>query len=108
MMSEPLNYLRIGSCIFLMICIVQAFYYPFLSSPEITAEWWQVGSLAGIGYLFGLPVFLLAEYLFESSLFREIFAWIASLIWVGMFYLFFGVILRLLTKTHNKSPKPTQ
>lgn len=66
------------------ICVIQAMYFPFLQSPEVETEWWQVAALAAIGYMVGLPVVILQEYLPDD--YRELW-WVLLAVWVLIIFL---------------------
>ena len=82
--------LKMLICVFMGICIFQAAYYPFLMSPDIEILWWQIGILAGIGYIFALPIFLLVEFL--PSQYQFAF-WPLALVWLGLLYWVLGNIV---------------
>ena len=67
-------------------CIAQGFYYPILESPQTVVEWWQIGPLAGIGLIVGLPVFLVWESYFQDVQMSELALWVLTLVYASMIY----------------------
>jgi hypothetical protein len=55
--------------VLLGVCIIQAFYFPFMLSPE-SIKWWLFGLLASIGLLAGFPVQWTWEAFFSQLPFR--------------------------------------
>ena len=67
----------VALCFVLWLCILQSLYYPFLSdSPEV--EWWQLGPMAGVGFVLGIPVHLLWESYLKDGLYAESSFWLLS------------------------------
>ena len=67
----------VALCLVLWLCVVQSLYYPFLSdSPEL--EWWQLGPMAGVGFVLGIPVHWLWESYFKDGSYGEQSFWLLS------------------------------
>jgi membrane-associated phospholipid phosphatase len=60
MSSRTWFYVRIGICLVLMVCIVEAGIWPLVYPPEHPPilAWWQSGWLALAGFIFGAPLWL--------------------------------------------------
>jgi uncharacterized membrane protein SirB2 len=90
-------------CTLLGICIIESLYFPFLRSPDTIIEWWQIGPLAGIGLVIGLPVLMTWEVFFKYEPFGESAYWLLTLVYVvGIYYVASKIILRF-TNNRNQS-----
>ena len=80
-----------------MLCTVQALYWPLLPKPGTVIEWWQVGVLAKIGFLVGAPALIVIAKSPLSGLPQTLLAWSLSFIWAGIVCLVLRVIVNAIT-----------
>ena len=99
-----LNYVPTFACILLVLCIVQALYFPFLTSEDLVTPWWQSGAMAGVGVVIGFPVLLVWEAVFKSLPFAEAAYWVLSGGYVLCIYLSGRAMFRLLKRISEKNP----
>jgi hypothetical protein len=81
------RFVSAGVAVFIGVCVLQALYYPFMSSPEIPEpSWWQIGPLAGIGFAFGIPLFYLSNLLGFYGHNEELLIWFLATIYIFILY----------------------
>jgi hypothetical protein len=61
-MSLPQKHFAVRFLIaaFVLLCTIQALYWPLLMKPGTELAWWQIGWMAKAGYVLGAPVMALA------------------------------------------------
>ena len=89
-------------CLVLWLCILQSLYYPFLSDSRTAAEWWQVGPMAGAGFMIGLPVLLLWESFLKDRQYSELSFWLLSAAYVLSIYCLVAAGLRRFAANRQK------
>ena len=81
------RYISAGIALFIGVCVIQALYYPFMSSPDIPEPtWWKNGSLAGIGFILGFPLFYLSNLLGFNGHREELLIWFLTSIYTFVIY----------------------
>jgi hypothetical protein len=75
--------LRMGLAVLVLMCTVQALYWPLLMKPGTELQAWQVHSLAQIGYLVGAPVMALSIWLNGGLLVLAAVLWSAYIYWLA-------------------------
>lgn len=73
---------RIAVSGFVLLCTVQALYWPLLMKPGTELDWWQVHWLAQTGYVLGLPVMVLAVLLGGKVQLLIAVLWSACVYWL--------------------------
>jgi hypothetical protein len=95
------NYVFVALCFVLWLCILQSLYYPFLSnSPEL--EWWQLGSMAGLGFVLGMPVHWLWESYLKGGRYAEQSFWLLSGVYSVVVYLLSSFAWKQITVARLK------
>jgi len=78
---------QLAICIFIGICMIQSIYYPYLSAPEQgLLKWWNIGPLAGFGFIIGFPVLWLAETISFPEYKQQVY-WALTPLYLSIIYL---------------------
>jgi hypothetical protein len=98
---------RIAFCVFVFICSIEALYWPIEMEPGTKLQWWQVHSLAELGYFLGcipLVCILLASGLVPLP----ILPWLFIVCWTLFLFWLSGLFIKLLSrgKAQNRKEKP--
>ena len=101
-MTASRHYVLLAICLALWFSILQALYYPFLSPPGTETEWWQIGPMAGIGFVLGLPVFWLWETLAKDRQYSELSFWLLSGVYVLLIYSLLAIASEKLAALRHK------
>jgi hypothetical protein len=91
----------ITSC-FILLCIIQALYWP-IPKPGTSYDWWQVGILAKVGYVVGLPVLFVIIRTPLTGMAQTSLGWGLSIIWATAIYLALGLIVTAFSKKRRHS-----
>ena len=86
-----------------LLCTLQALYWPLLPKPGTVLEWWQVGSLAKVGLFARAPVLLVVANSPLSGLPQTMFGWSLAFIWAGVLYFAVGAIASALTERSRRA-----
>lgn len=84
-----------------LICTLQAVYWPLLFKPGTVLEWWQVKFLANVGYYIGAPVVIAISVSPLSGTVQNMLAWGLACIWACITYFLIGFICSLIRKSRN-------
>jgi len=82
---------------FVLLCTIEALYWPLLMKPGTVLAWWQVGWLATIDFVVGLPVLVAiagAGLLSVPNFLLPALPLGLSLLWSTVVYWLLGVALR--------------
>jgi hypothetical protein len=66
-------YVRFAICAFIWLCILEAAFWPLMYIPGTRLAWWQLGFLADIGFVLGVPVWIVVIFLGQFVSSSEIF-----------------------------------
>ena len=80
---------------FILLCTVQALYWPIIPKPGLELAWWQVEWLAKTGYVLGLPVLILARRVGGQLLL------VASVAWSVCVFFLSGPVFNWATKKNR-------
>ena len=80
------------SAVFVLVCTIQALYWPLIMKPGTILDWWQVKWLAQLGYFIGIPVMILTKW------FNAPILWVGSILWALIIY----CILMLICTRYSK------
>ena len=110
-MRSSANYVLVALCLVLWLSVLQSLYYPFLSdSPKV--EWWQLGPMAGVGFVLGIPVHWLWESYLKHGRYAEQSFWLLSGVYSLFVYFLSSLawkwVTRLKQVTPNKTMEPTR
>jgi len=66
-----------------LLCTIEAIYWPLLMKPGTVLGWWQSKALADVGVLVGLPVTVLAKWFGGRVLLGAALVWSAVVFWLS-------------------------
>ena len=99
---RPCVYLSAIVAVFVLLCTIQALYWPIIMKPGTHLYWWQVKWLSDIGIWLGLPVLASTLFvggrvlLFVTAVWSAIIFFIAKLICQRV-----HLFCRFLNRSHN-------
>lgn len=68
---------------FVLLCTIQALYWPLLMKPGTELGWWQIGWMAKVGYVLGAPVMGLAVWVSGWVLVLAAVLWSLFVYWLS-------------------------
>jgi len=80
------NIICLSSSTFVLLCTLQALYWPLLPKPGTVIEWWQVGSLAKVGFFVGAPVLVAITKSSLSGLPQTLLGWSLAFMWAAVVF----------------------
>ena len=81
---------------FVLVCTIQALYWPILMKPGTQLDWWQIGWLARLGSWLGyIP---LAVALGTGS---QLAAWVSALVWAFLIFWGLGILFRSISGSRH-------
>ncbi|MBK9160153.1 MAG: hypothetical protein IPM27_01035 [Nitrosomonadales bacterium] len=80
------NIVCLSSSTIVLLCTLQAFYWPLLSIPGTVIEWWQVGFLAKVGFFVGAPVLVAVAKSPFSGLPQTLLGWSLAFMWAAVVF----------------------
>ncbi|HTN93880.1 MAG TPA: hypothetical protein VMJ33_04800 [Gallionella sp.] len=80
------NVICLSTSAFVLLCTLQAFYWPLLPIPGTVIEWWQVDFLANIGFFVGAPVLMVIAKSPFSGLPQTLLGWSLAFVWAAIVF----------------------
>lgn len=86
-----------------LLCTVQALYWPLLPKPGTVLEWWQVGFLAKLGLVVGAPVLIAIAQSPLSGILQTSLGWGLAFIWAGVVYFVVGAVVSAINQRFHRA-----